>query len=109
MGTTQTHYVMFAVRLPFPKDDALYEPYEDNGYSRIITIHNGLTIVSDGMNSGYMFIGKVLSKGLDYEGLEITDCSPCSDEERKRVVSIIKDKFNIENPEVRVWAFTHFH
>jgi len=113
MGVQRTHYVMLAAKLPFDtfdfdKDYKKYHQYEDNGYEFKVTEHNGLTIISDGMNGEYVFIGKVIKKVLEYDALVPTNCSVFSPEERYIIADSIKIEFGIEVV-VDVWAFTHCH
>ena len=123
MGVEKTHYIMMGVKLPFnitDRDNLLddgdyekYEKYEDNGYEEKITEHCGLTMVSDGMNGKYVFIGKVVKKGLDYDGFEPTDCLQFSQDEMELLGHLIKSKFEEElkdiDIKVSVWVFTHWH
>ena len=109
MGVDRTDYVMLAAKLSCDNisfDDV--DEYDDSGYSHDITIHNGLTVVYDGMNSDYVFIGRVMEKAIDGEGLDITDCSCATQIEIELLRALIKSEFNIDAP-VRVWAFTHWH
>ncbi len=113
MGVDRINYVMLAVRLLFDEvssDEEKYneylDTYEDEGYSSEITKHNGLTMVSDGMNGEYAFIGEVITKTMDFEGLSITDCS-VKEKDIERIKFLIMDQFEIPSPDVKVWAFTH--
>ena len=123
MGVERTHYIMLGVKFPFNiidhdnlLDDGYYEKYEvyeDNGYEEEITEHCGLTMVSDGMNGEYIFIGKVIQKKLDHEGFKPTDCLQFSQNEMKLLEHLIKSKFEEEAKDmdikVSVWVFTHWH
>jgi len=107
MGVNRTDYVMLAVKLPFEAIEDT-DCYEDDGYSDKITSHNGLTVVSDGMNGNYLFIGRIIRKAIKGYGLDITDCSASTFLEMELLKILIKSEFNIDAP-VRVWAFTHWH
>ena len=122
MGTVRTHYVMLGAKLPFDiidreEDYEKFDAYEDNGYRPEIKEHNGLTMVTDGMNGEYVFIGKVLKKALDHEGLEVTDCLAFSQREMNVLENLIRSEFWEEFGEefkdrdigLSVWAFTHWH
>ena len=123
MGVERTHYIMLAAKFPFDiidpdhlMDDGnfeKYEVYEDDGYQEEVTEHHGLTMVSDGMNGKYIFIGKVIEKGLDHKGIEITDCLSFTMDEKSLLTHLIRSEFKDiikeEDVHVTVWAFTHYH
>lgn len=106
MGIARTDYVMLAARLEYGTlDYDVIEDYMDNTYSNEVTIHKGLTVISDGMNGEYLFIGKVLAKSVD-DGIPPMCPTPeGSGEIRKK----IKDQFGIVYASVSVWVFTHWH
>jgi hypothetical protein len=120
VSTSCTHYVMIGIKVPFPKDyDTLYdlfEPYQDNSNRDEITVHNGLTVVVDGMCGDYMVIGQVLAKGREEDGLPMTRC--CA---TVRHVADIRAAILREFPKYHYlfapgkaspvvgWAFTHWH
>jgi hypothetical protein len=121
MGVKATHYVTYGLKLPFKffseeQREELYDLYDDNAYKEKIT-HEDISVISDGMGGEYLFIGKILAKGSESNGLEFTEISLSEAEERKTkdlVLSIIK-KYNLENKankESRItfkyYAFTHF-
>lgn len=110
MGTTRTDYVMLAAKLPFniiPFEKL--EPYEDNGYNSEITVHNSITSVSDGMGGEYIFLGRVMEKAIEPDGLAITNCRDYTNAEINHIRALIKNLFGLNNVDISVWAFTHWH
>jgi hypothetical protein len=98
---------MLAVKLPFDQfefEDV--EDYLDNSYKDAIESKNGLTVISDGMNGKYMFIGEVIDKSR--YGLEITNCTDVPEQEFAVLQALIFSEFGIEEADVKVWAFSHF-
>jgi len=84
MSVHATHYVVYGVAITDEKkvkdffaleeshDDLLHDEYYDNPYKEEITpTKSGIHIIVDGMNSGYVVIGKIIAKGLE-NGLEFT-------------------------------------
>jgi hypothetical protein len=142
MSTTATHYVMFALRLPrdvykMTWEDAaaaatLLDKLEDDGSKTQVTHVNGLTSVSDG-NGQYVFLGKVLAKGLGHEGLPVVCCQPEEPAHRLSLgllgtlKELLGKRFDLLHPalqqylaehpaeadeyfwQFKVWAFTHWH
>lgn len=110
MGVRQTHYVMLAIKAPMRREDDYekWEPFEDNGYVEKITEHEGLTAVSDGMNGNYSMIGIVLAKGLEHEGIDMTECASPDPRISARIERDAKRLLGVKGC-VAVYAFTHFH
>lgn len=69
MSVQLNTYVMRGVLLPFDNDKEYekYEPYFDDAFKGIHH-HEGLCVLSDGMNGRYMAIGQVIAKTANYEG-----------------------------------------
>lgn len=124
MGVYRTDYIMLAHRIlnieernnlflsKFGDIDTIDNPYEDNAYSQEKVSYNGLTMVSDGLCGNYCFIGKVLVKVVDFEnGIPMYDGSrnPAKDYMKDIVIDTLKQEFNIEYPDVRLWVFSHYH
>ena len=115
MGVEGIQYVMLAANLPNKildhleeEDEAALDAYHDNAYEISVTSHNGLSIVRDCMGSAYCMIGRILAKGLDF-GMPMTDCLQVSHKEIADMSQRIEEEFGLENVEVSVWAFTHWH
>lgn len=109
MSTTMTHYVMVAIKFPFDEisERSDIQPFDDNGYSDEVTITKDLTAVGDGMNGGYYFIGEVLTKGLEHEGLTMTQCMlPMS--RLKKIEKKVLEVFGLKG-KASAYAFTHWH
>ena len=130
MGTQSNTYVMVAARLPFPSghDDLLekLEPYEDSAFGPIVE-HDGISVVADGMNGGYIFIGKVLAKSEEGMGLEPVEIETAFlrgiiDRLHPKLeklldgwptvngheIHIIKEAGLIIGAHVKIWVFTHY-
>lgn len=106
MGAERTDYVMLAARLEYGTlDNDVIEEYIDNAYSNKVTIHKGLTVINDGMNGDYLFIGKVLAKS-DEDGFLPMCPTPEGSSEIKKM---IQDQFGIVLALVSVWVFSHWH
>lgn len=110
MSVRRNDYVVVGVKLPWSDDvyGLLENDHYDNGYKPEITEHNGLTMIADGMDGKYIIVGKVLAKSMDYDGLPMTECR-ATDIMRCKVKTAVRETLNIDDPEVRVWAFTHWH
>ena len=69
-------------------------------------------MIQDGMNGEYIIIGKVLAKGLESDGLDMT-CCEVSDSERKKIYQQLRKDFKdcivFDFRNVKTYAFTHFH
>jgi len=103
---------MFGVKLPFEKGESScdkYEPYLDSPFDGI-RHHNGLCVIDDGMNGEYTFIGRVLAKTKDGKHLDGPfDCSTeMSVTDKDMLSALIETQFGIENPEIKLWFFTHY-
>ena len=112
MGVDMTHYVVLGVKVPFKdigteKWDML-EAYEDNGYEKIPTIKDGLTLVSDGMNGEYAVMGMVLAKGMEEDGLEMTECR-CDEALATVIGHKVCQVLGVPDRPASIFAFTHFH
>ena len=119
MGTEQVHYIMLAARFDCDMlDDDSYEimsAYDDNPYSQDIIEFNGISSVYDGMNGNYLFVGKILTKGNQFEGLPVVECI-VSDEEKLKVKEAILrywghllNKNTKNSLNISIYVFTHWH
>jgi hypothetical protein len=72
MSTNQNTYVVLGTKLPYDlfkdKFDQL-EPYMDDAFEGIHH-HDRLCVLYDGMNGGYVIIGKILAKTKNHQGFE---------------------------------------
>ena len=86
MGVSTTHYVVIGVSLTDEKlikefskinedhYDELNDHYYDNPYKREITpTESGIHIIADGMCGKYVVVGKIITKGLEENGLKFTE------------------------------------
>ena len=116
MGTDRTDYIILGVKVSFShvaEDDDNYnillDLYEDNAYQDGITPHDGVNMVSDGMNGEYAVVGRILAKST-YEGLPMTDCSiNYTQFELDLLARVINKITGLIDPEIKVFAFTHWH
>ena len=71
MSVQLNTYIMWGVLLPFDEfsEREDFEPYHDSAFKGIHH-HDGLCILSDGMNGKYMAIGHVLDKTSNFEGFD---------------------------------------
>lgn len=118
MGVECNHYQMIGVKLTFKEyqehikkefnvEDSfdIEEPYHDNAFTGIHH-HNGLCIISDGMNGKYACIGVVLKKSdnysmeWDYENKEKIPS-------KKKIAEMIKEQLKIEG-KVQLYDFPHY-
>lgn len=111
MGCRRTDYVMIAVPFDpraFSEDDyQKYDLYLDNPYQE--TYDDNLSIIIDGMNNDYAFIGKILAKAIESDGLPVTVCTAEPSE-----IAEIERKAKLVNPQIfhqpaKIVAFSHFH
>ena len=120
MSVNKTDYVLVGIKLPFmkiPNDfdeedgvgDSLEKYYDDTYKDKL---SEELVIVSDGMGGCYTFIGKVIDRSCDYEGLKIINAI----EEFQKHYNDVKDKFwKHENEmirshagkEISIYVFSH--
>lgn len=112
MSVQSNTYVMVGVKLDydhFTEDefDEL-EVYRDSAYNGICH-HNGLCLIEDGMGGEYCLVGRVLAKSIDEdgEGLPITECTVTAGL-RAEVSDLLAQHFGLSEPDVRLWAFTHY-
>lgn len=54
------------------KIEELIDSYNDSAYNKDIVEINGISVLFDGMNGKFIFIGKVFKKSSNYEYLETT-------------------------------------
>ncbi|HID9808664.1 TPA: hypothetical protein ACXI3M_006725 [Pseudomonas aeruginosa] len=112
MSVQSNTYVLVGVKLPFEhfNEDQResHEAYTDRS-RKGIHHHNGLCVIDDGMNGEYCFIGRVLAKSIDAdgEGLPITECTVPAGL-RAEVSDLLVEHFELSEPDVRLWAFTHY-
>lgn len=111
MSVQVNTYIAFGVLLPFDtlsEDDYdKYEPYMDSAFKGIHH-HNGLCVIRDGMNGKYVIIGRVLAKSKVYENFDSPMTPNVTPTEIELVGSLITSQFGIENPEVKLWIFSHY-
>ncbi|HCF6944052.1 TPA: hypothetical protein NIJ01_006300 [Pseudomonas aeruginosa] len=113
MSVQSNTYVLVGVKLDYDhfaeeEFDEL-EIYRDSAYNGICH-HNGLCLIDDGMGGEYCFIGRVLAKSIDEngEGICPTDCTTDGSIVVAEVADLLKQHFCLDEPDVRVWAFTHY-
>ena len=87
-------YVMIGASFPYDffGDDDMYEklePYMDSAFKGIHH-HNGICILSDGMNGEYFVVGRVLAKSADHQGLVAPLVVRTTDNERSEVKHAIE-------------------
>ncbi len=113
MSVHSNTYVLVGVKLPFEhfNEDQResHEAYTDSS-RKGIHHHNGLCVIDDGMSGEYCFIGRVLAKSIDEhcEGICPTDCTVDGTIVVAEVADLLKQHFDLDDPDVRVWAFTHY-
>lgn len=112
MSIQSNTYVLVGVKLDYDhfteeQFDEL-DDYRDSAYDGACH-HNGLSLIEDGMNGEYCFIGRVLAKSIDAdgEGLPITECTVPAGL-RAEVSDLLVEHFELSEPDVRLWAFTHY-
>lgn len=123
MSIQVNHYVVHGLMLPYKEahdtmlsyggiedeDDAydFYEPYTDSAYEGIHH-HEGLCVLSDGMNRKYFFVGRILTKTDNYEGfdepIEIPSLDKVGDDVLKE---LIKAKLGLEG-EMKSYVISHY-
>jgi hypothetical protein len=119
MSTVATHYVILGIKVPFsdvidPKTDDMKDElrqYQDDPYQEEITAVDGLTLVSDGMSGEYAVFGKVLAKGSEFDGIDMTEITV--DEVQAITYGIdlprILGTKNWDGNRAKIFAFTHWH
>ena len=121
MGVEMDHYVMFAVK--FPSLDYFVEQVcgSEETYEQLTDAvneeENGIEEISDGMSGDYVFIGEVLAKGDEFEGIPVTKCSDIefTQDDKKALVKKVAQALCVPlesgkyEYEVGIWAFTHHH
>lgn len=115
MGVSNVHYIILGIRLEFQNlghiEPEFLEKFEDNCYVKDVTEKDNITLISDGMNGEYHFIGKVLAKSTSSVGFDEAVSFDCDQNEREKVFQSIQDNFGITlNPtDIQLWVFTHWH
>ena len=120
MGTEYCTYVMTAARFTFEEfEEALgedwaerFETYHDNPYKEHVGSHNGLTMITDGMNGEYIFFGFVMAKADQYSGLEVVDVEECVGYKHEVEEAIYRefDRLGVKMLfRVGVYAFAYWH
>ena len=91
-------------------DEKYVEPYDDNAFDEKIIEHNGLSMIYDGMNGQYVYIGKIIEKTKDYEVIERFCFDDYADEEEKDLINaIIKTEFpKLPDKPINVYLVTHY-
>jgi len=84
----------------------IYEPYMDSSFKGI-NHHNGLSVIRDGMNGKYVFIGRVLAKSRVNEHFDYAMTPEVTPTEIELIGNLISSQFGIEKPEVKLWIFSH--
>ncbi|EKS37805.1 hypothetical protein [Afipia clevelandensis] len=87
-------YVLIGTSFPYDtfSEDDMYEklePFMDNPFKGIHH-HNGICILSDGMNGEYFIVGRVLAKSANHDGLVAPLVVRMTDAERSEVKYDIK-------------------
>ncbi|HHK4951245.1 TPA: hypothetical protein ACQT04_006172 [Pseudomonas aeruginosa] len=120
MSVQSNTYVLVGVKLNYQEfkdrylgddEEGYYQyvdPYSDSSYKGI-QHHDGLCVIFDGMSGEYVFIGRVLAKSIDEhgEGIQITECTVTAGL-RAEVSDLLVKHFELAEPDVRIWAFTHY-
>ena len=114
MGTERRDYIMLGAKLPYEAIDAneqeLLDAYWDNAYEDEVKEHGGITMVADGMNGHYVILGKVLMKGLEDGGFEMTEVLAPDLNMVQLIAARVQDILKLdEPPEVKTWVFSHYH
>lgn len=109
MSVRTNQYVIYGVRLDYDSVDKFwydkYEDYIDSGYGDL-TEKNGLTVIFDGMNGHYIFIGKVIARSdIDEPLYGVTLLEPPA----TPLGSLIYQYFGVEDPDPKLWLVTHYH
>jgi hypothetical protein len=106
-------YVVLGVQMPYIKDRYdEFEPYMDSAFKGIHH-HNGLCILSDGMNGAYTILGRVLAKTENWqpfgEGVvDIRALMPPADEIsaiEREIARLLKDG---EDRQARIILVSHY-
>lgn len=123
MSVQVNHYVAHGIMLPYKEahktmltyggfedeDDVydFYEPYTDSAFEGI-KHHNGLCVLSDGMNGKYFFVGRILAKTDNYDGFDEPMEIPTLDKAGDDVLQeLIKAKFGLEG-EIKSYVISHY-
>lgn len=123
MSVRTNQYIMYGIKLPFKKifDEEVWsertELYRDNGYKPEIKHYKGLSIVSDGMNGQWEFLGRIIAKSEIDQNLD----GPyrfelCPPETAELIAALINTQFeelcseqDIEASDIETYFFTHYH
>jgi hypothetical protein len=131
MGVATTHYCIFGVMETDKKKVKEFfslnekhldfmDGYDDNGYKDEVTPNeSGIHVIVDGMNGGYVVIGKIMFKSL--EGFPLEEMLKIKQPKAKEAVKIAKEitkidqklgtNFMVEQefPTFGLYFFTHWH
>lgn len=76
--------------------DSVEEEFYDNAFKDIGFGENGLTIISDGMCGGYVWVGYILKKSKVYEGFDGSYKRAGKRPSPSKVTKLIKETFGLE-------------
>lgn len=112
MSTQTNTYAVIGAILPYDlvggDNYDKFEPYFDSAFEGIHH-HDGICIISDGMNGDYAVVGKVLAKSDEYGHLEkpvVFD--PIPNDENLALKQKIEALFPDQSVEIRAIALTHY-
>ena len=113
MSFQRSEYVMMGIflkELPFDRWADKYEPYicvyADNPIN-IVAVSINIVAVSEACNEGFV-IGKVLSEGSGYEGVELMSIDDDLVQLKKDIPAIIKEELDMDVSveDVKLYTFS---
>jgi hypothetical protein len=114
MGVTSEHYVIVGIKTKFKEIEKLFNigEHDDLKLDGVVDqCHDpevgDFVYISDGMNGEYDVIGKVIRRGEEFEGIDMTDCLAVYEKYQAAVSEKLRT-LGITIGKVSVFAFTHF-
>lgn len=117
MSIQRNRYIIIGCKYNYKEFNEKYNDYEkyvspylDSSFDEKIIEHNGLSMIYDGMNGQYVYIGKIIEKTKDYEVIERFCFDDYADEEEKDLINaIIKTEFpKLPDKPINVYLVTHY-
>lgn len=115
-------YLVYGFMLPFKESekvldekygesgkDELFDKYYDSAFDKKITEVDGCSLISDGMNGGYNFFGKIFQKSEVHEPLMTSEFPKVSSKIKKNVeAELLKVFGSTLDVKPKVFLLTHY-
>ena len=118
MSIQRNRYIIIGCKYNYKEFNEKYNDYEkyvspylDSSFDEKIIEHNGLSMIYDGMNGEYVYIGKIIKKTGEHEIIEYFCFEDCGiwEEDKELMISIIKSEFSkLPDKPIETYLVSHF-